>query len=450
MSYVNYHLQDRSDRIFRPPAQRAKCVIIGGGVHGLGIAHDLSSRGMDDVWLLEKNTFGSGTSCWSTKLIHGGLRYLENIWDWGLVQSSLAERQLLMELAHDLIFPIPLLYPVYEQGRRPAYQIRAGLWLYDRLSASDGLRNHNIVSPHELSRCTKSFRLDGMKQCFQFWDALTDDAALCLRVAAGAHKNGAHLCEGVKVESIMPSGGRYRLNLTVPHRSVGMSIETSAVVLAAGPWSHELLGGEELSPRHKGLNNKGTHLVLKDMGFTKGILMESVDPADGRIFFALPWKGHTLVGTTEKIYHTAADDQKPEADEIDYLLRNLSAYTATCKSALESQIKYVYSGLRWLVGDSSGTLSQISRDYTITTHGSPLAKLWTIYGGKLTGYRRLAKEVADQVCKHLDHPHPSVTHQHKVWASSTEDLKAPPILDERFISYDVFKSRSLSLSNGVE
>ena len=443
MPYVNYHQLNSNAKHLTPLPEQMRCVVIGGGIHGLGIAHDLSSRGVDDVWLLEKNTFGSGTSSWSTKLIHGGLRYLENIADWRLVRSSLAERRLLMKLAPDLIYPLPLLYPVYAGGARPAYQVKVGLWLYDRLAQSAGLRHHEVVSAAELTANIADFRLNNMTRCFQFWDAMTDDLALSLRVAASAHTQGAHLCEGIKVEHIESLGGRYQLNLSVAGQSEGLKVESAAVVLATGPWAHELLTGEELTPKHQAVNNKGVHLVLEDLGLTKGLLLEAKRPVDGRIIFALPWQGYTLIGTTEKAYSSSPDQQRPEADELDYLLANFAYYSSMSVAELEAKIKYVYSGLRWLVQEPARGLSKLSREYQVSTHGSQLAKIWTLYGGKLTGYRLLAKEVADQVSHHLSHDHSSVTHQRKYWASHHDAVKPLPELSHRFMAYELFKQHML-------
>lgn len=434
MPYLNFHVHGGA-QVKDVPTQMG-CVIIGGGIHGLGIAHDLSSRGVPDVWVLEKNTFGSGTSAWSTKLIHGGLRYLESVSDWGLVRSSLAERRRLMELAPDLIHPLPLLYPIYAGGSRPAYQVKVGLWLYDRLASRSGLRRHQAVSAGELTSCLPGFRLAELSRCLQFWDAMTDDVALSLRVAASAHKYGAYVCEGVKVEHIAAVGGRYELNLSMGGQ--GMKVAAPAVVLAAGPWAHELLTGPELPPKYEAINNKGVHLVLEDLGLTKGLLLEARRPQDGRIIFALPWQGYTLLGTTEKSYDGSPDMQRPEGDEVAYLLANFAYYSSIPVGELATKIRYVYSGLRWLLQAPSRGLSKTSREYAVSTHGSQLAKIWTLYGGKLTGYRLLAAEVADMVCAHMGHHGASVTDRSEYWAAPGEAIKPTPALDERFIPYAEF------------
>ena len=406
---------------------------MGGGIHGLGIAHDLVSRGVKDVWVFEQNTLGSGTSSWSTKLIHGGLRYLENISEWRLVRSSLAEREMLRMLVPDLVKPLPLLYPVRHGGNRKAYQIQIGLWMYDKLARHRGFPSHSSVDISELSQCLAGFRVEEISKCFQFWDAITDDLGLCLRVASSAHGLGANLCEGAKVESIESVGTGYRLALRFAQQAI--SVESSAVVLATGPWAHELLKKKELAVKIEAFNNKGVHLVLEDLGLSKGIFLETVDPHDGRIFFALPWHGHTLVGTTEKIYSQHPDDQRPEMAEIDYLIRNFAYYTSYSKEDIRGMIRYVYSGLRWLVKEDRSVISKTSREDAITVHSSGVAKLWTLYGGKLTGYRTLSKQVGDQVAAHLRHQGASKTHLSSYWVGADKAIKQAASLEDRFLPW---------------
>lgn len=413
---------------------RSRVIIVGGGIHGVGLSHDLASRGWRDTLLLEQNTLGSGTSTWSTKLIHGGLRYLQNPRQFSLVQESLRERKLLCELAPDIVKPLPLIYPIRKKGGRSPYVVRSGLWLYDRLAGKRNLHKHLPMNTAELEATLVGFNTELFSRGFTFWDAQTDDQRLVIRVASSAVRLGATLAEGVCVRKIEHT--EHGMSLQVQD-SKGHQRRLSAlyVVLATGPWSHELLQRSQIKPRVEAVKNRGSHLLVDDIGLKVGLFLESPRRRDRRIFFALPWGGYTLIGTTEVLHSAAADQQRPSEQEIDELLEHFNAYR--CEKISRKNIRYVFSGLRWLPCAEEGgdDLSNLSRESLLHfqrgSGGS--GGLWTIYGGKLTGYRLLARDLADQVLREFGTLSPSCTHRPELWAREGEDIKDAQPYEQRFI-----------------
>ncbi|MCY4443956.1 MAG: FAD-dependent oxidoreductase [Proteobacteria bacterium] len=401
-------------------------VIVGGGIHGVGVAHDLASRGMQDILLLEKSTLGSGTSSWSTKIIHGGLRYLQRPNQIALVKENLKERYLLSQLAKDLIHPISLLYPINKHGGRSALTVKAGLWLYDKLAGKYNFGSYSSCSAQEIKDNYPQLKEELFSKAFRFFDAQTDDVSLVLRVASSAIKCGATIAEGIFVEHITPSSSKYTLTL-MNSQGERSSLSCKYLILATGPWSHELLERSSMRPQKIAIKNRGSHLLFDNIGLKSGLFLESQSKNDSRIFFALPWHNLTLVGTTEALYQGPVDSQKPSEEDIHYLLNNINHYL---KDPLKLEdIRYTFSGLRWLV--KQGSLSSASRESVIVSQGDRNKHLWTIYGGKLTSYRLLAKRLADKITAHDRHYSPSLTHLPSKWVNESP---APEPLSKRFIS----------------
>ncbi|MCY4380280.1 MAG: FAD-dependent oxidoreductase, partial [Proteobacteria bacterium] len=314
---------------------------------------------------------------------------------------------------------------------RSHYQIKAGLWLYDQLARGRGFQKHSTLNAAELSQHSLPLTLDDLKTCYQFWDATTDDLELCLRVAASASQCGVSLCEGVKLEKITPTDSGYHLELLHVAHDQRFTINTMAVVLATGPWSHNVLKESNITVKIEALNNKGCHILFDDLGFNKGVFLETMVPRDGRIFFVLPWQGYTLLGTTETIYDADPDQQQPESSELDYLLNNFAYYSTLSRHQLEQKIRYVYSGLRWLVKDGGSRLSKTSRESYLSTYQHGPGSLWILYGGKLTSYRLFAQKLGEQISKKLKITQPSQTHDPTFWSKDHYQFHIPSF-QERF------------------
>jgi len=279
-----------------PLPKRVRVLVIGGGIHGVGVLHDLSTRGWKDVHLVEKSSLASGTSSKSTKLIHGGLRYLKKIRDYGLVKEGLYERKLLAELAPDIMNPIELYFPIYKKGGMPWWMVKAGLSLYDFLAGKDGFENHKNVAIDQVMKEMPFLSQNDIRKVYSFWDGQTDDLSLVERVARSATQLGAGITEKATVIKITKDGNGWLVRVRDSRGEQDISCQY--LVNTTGPWSNFLLEQNNIKPAYNGVNIKGIHLVFEDMGLKKGLFLQSFE--DERIFFLLPWHGKTLLGTKNK------------------------------------------------------------------------------------------------------------------------------------------------------
>jgi glycerol-3-phosphate dehydrogenase len=389
---------------------RYRVVILGGGIHGVGTLHDLASRGWRDVLLIEKGAIGSGTSSKSTKLIHGGLRYLEHIRDFGLVAEGLRERKLLMELAPDLVHPLPFLFPVLKKGGMPRFMIKTGLSLYDFLAGKHGLQKHTFVNNQDAIREAPPLNTDVFRSFYKFYDGQTDDLALTTRVANSAISLGAQVLENTFVERIEPVANGFLIH----RQGHPEPLSCRFIINATGPWAHELLHRSKIEPEFIGINNKGSHIIVRDLGLKVGVFLQS--PEDGRIFFVLPWKDTTLIGTTEDQFDGPIDSLETNKNDVSYILEHTNRYFRA--PLTEKDILATFSGLRWLAKDKTAGLSDTSRSYRISEFKSGDGVMYTIYGGKLTAYRALSEVIGDEICKAFGDEAQSQTHLQKFWSNT--------------------------------
>lgn len=373
--------------------QRVRVLVVGGGIHGVGVLHDLASRGWQDVHLIEKNTLGHGTSSRSTKLIHGGLRYLERLHDFPLVAEALRERRILMNVAGDLVHPLEFVFPILKKGGAPWIKVKAGLSLYDFLAGRYNVGRHHGLSESEAVARAPIIEPEKFSSYFSFWDCQTDDLALVRRAAASAVRLGAGVTEGCLATGIRRTEDGWEVDVRKADGSKA-TISCLHVVNALGPWANRFLEQSGIEPTHRAVNNKGSHLVFPDLGLKAGLFLQS--PEDNRIFFVLPWLGKTLVGTTEKIFDGNPDDMKVTKDEIDYLISHCNRYLKT--PLKESAIVATFAGLRWLAIEKGHDISSTSRSHQLGLLESSRGLLITLYGGKLSTYRALAEEIGDLVC----------------------------------------------------
>ncbi|MBI3546466.1 MAG: FAD-dependent oxidoreductase [Gammaproteobacteria bacterium] len=361
-------------------------VVIGGGIHGAGVAQAAAAGGYS-VLLLEKNSIASGTSSRSSKLIHGGLRYLESA-QFGLVRESLHERETLLRIAPTLVRRVNFFIPVYASTLRRPWKIRAGLSLYALLGG--GARGTGFKT---LAR-TRWHELDGLDtrglQCvFQYQDAQTDDVALTQAVVRSAQTLGAQIECGAD----FLAGTRHDAGFEVRYRHANDEKNCRAGVLvnAAGPWVNTVL--ERISPRPSQLAVdlvQGSHILLEGE-IRQGIYYIEA-PSDRRAVFVMPWKGKTLVGTTETAFDGDADALHPRPQEIIYLQETLRRYFPQASGSLIAS----FAGLR-VLPRASGSLFHRSRETTLHADTTERARLITIYGGKLTGYRATATKVMQRL-----------------------------------------------------
>lgn len=399
---------------------RVRVLVIGGGIHGVGVLHDLASRGWRDIHLVEKDRLGFGTSSKSTKLIHGGLRYLKRLRDFGLVTEALHERRMLMQLAPDLVQPVEMIFPVLKKGGMPGFMIKSGLALYDLLAGRAKLFKHRRLSPAEVGEKVPILDQSLVQKVYSFWDAQTDDLGLVRRVAASARKLGAGITTGCCATKVRPTDDGWEVDV-VDAQGKQQTISALYVVNAAGPWAHRIFEESGIPPTYQAINNKGAHLLFEDIGLKAALFLQSTK-GDGRIFFVLPWEGYTLVGTTESLYEGNPDTLGVDSTEVAYLLENINQFL-TRKLAV-SDIRRVFAGLRWLAVESGQNISETTRAFSLGENASRRGLMITIYGGKLTTYRHLSQVIGDRITRHFGEFKPSQTDSKSMWAKATDCL--PP------------------------
>ena len=354
-------------------------VIVGGGIYGAWTALEAALRG-GRVVVLERRTWASGTSSASSKLIHGGLRYLEH-GDVGLVRKALRERSRLLRLAPQRVRPLQFIIPVTRGGRLTRLQLYAGLWLYDALAGDlAGVQRHAAWRRADLLAAAPFLSASEVLGGFSYGDAGTDDAALTRDVLAAAQVAGAVCCEHTPVASLVTEAG---VVLGV-RLADGHEIRATTTVLAAGPWAFALAG---LDPYREARFTKGVHLVLPPLPVRAHLPVADTAflltaPQDGRVFFMIPWQGGTMVGTTDTDYSGHPDQVRVEADDVHYLLE---AVAATCPGLgwHEHHIRQSWAGLRTLqLGGAQA--SALTREWELRR---PQPGLLLPVGGKLTSAR---------------------------------------------------------------
>jgi glycerol-3-phosphate dehydrogenase len=375
-------------------------VVIGGGINGAGIARDAALRGLR-VLLLEKNDFGSGTSSWSSRLIHGGLRYLEYA-EIPLVFESLHERRRLRNLAPHLVKRLRLNIPIYEKSRRSKFVIRLGMIAYDLLSIGKNIPNHRMLSRDELIEAEPGVNQDGLLGSAQYFDAqVTYAERLVIENIIGAQEAGADVRNYCPAIGINVSRRRVR---SVEYHGQGSEeeadVSTRLVINAAGPWVDKVLAtvNREI-PRYMG-GTKGSHIVVGQFDGAPKSAFYVEAAADARPFFIIPWNGQYLIGTTDIRYHGDPADVVASEDEIRYLLEETNRVFPTASLTVDD-IHYAYSGIRPLPRRDKGPESAITRKHIIKKHRRIGKGLVSIIGGKLTTYRNLAEQTVDYAVRRL-------------------------------------------------
>lgn len=357
-----------------------RVAVIGGGINGAGITWELSRRDYE-VTLFEKGRCGAQTSSATTKMIHGGLRYLEHA-HFALVRESLRNRAWLLEQLPDLVKPIEILLPVYADSPRSRFTLRAGLTLYDLMAGRANIARHMAMSAEELM-ARVPLTPAGLRGGFSFWDAQVDDYALARIVVASAIGEGATVREETRVVSLRRKGKEW-----IVVTASGGEERFDFVVNAAGPWMNVLLAENGIRSRYRLTLVRGSHLVLKRRVADAGMLLQSL--TDRRVFFVLPWKGTTLVGTTEVMHRGSLEDVHATDEEIDYLISRFNRYLR--EPIVRDDVASTFAGVRPLVGRAVNP-SAIARDYRLERRGN----LLNVFGGKMTTFRSMAEKVAMRV-----------------------------------------------------
>jgi len=368
-------------------------LILGGGITGAGVALDAVLRGLR-VALIDKGDFASGTSSRSSKLVHGGLRYLEH-GDFHLVYEALHERGRLLSNAPHLVHPLRFVLPFYEGARVNSWKFRVGLVLYDFLAGTRNIRRSRAISLPHLRREFSELRSNGLRGGAEYFDAQMDDARLCLEVLRTAALHGACIVNYVEAISFEFSGGIVRGVRAVDRRSGReLLIAAKQILNATGPWGDAVrrLAGDDGEPLLR--PTKGVHVIVSARGLSAAFLL--LHPADGRVFFVLPFWNKTLLGTTDTVWDSSPDKLHVTPEDVEYLLTGFNHYFAPPLSA--SDVLNSFAGLRPLIRSRPGEPSELSREFQL--HTSP-SGLLTAAGGKYTTYRHMAEIITDTVVSRL-------------------------------------------------
>jgi glycerol-3-phosphate dehydrogenase len=372
------------------PQPTLDLLIIGGGINGVGIARDAAGRGLS-VTLVEQSDLASATSSWSSKLIHGGLRYLEQ-YEFRLVREALQEREVLLKLAPHIIRPLLFVLP-HDRSMRPTWMIRAGLWLYDHLGGRITLPGSKAVSfPHmEYSAGLKGDYHSG----FVYSDCRVDDSRLTVVNAISAREKGATVLTRTRFEHAKRVDGGWEA-VVAPIGGEKRTIRAKALVNAAGPWVMDVLD-RVAGDRIKGAVRlvKGSHIIVPKV-HSQGHAYILQNP-DKRVVFVIPYEGsYSLIGTTDVAVPSVEAAAKITPEETRYLLEAANRFLA--KPLTEADVVSSYAGVRPLYDDGSHDPSQVTRDYVLRLdHEARRAPLLTIFGGKITTYRRLAEEALEKL-----------------------------------------------------
>lgn len=364
-------------------------LIVGGGVNGAGIARDAAGRGLS-VMLVEKGDLAGGTSSKSTKMVHGGLRYLE-YYEFGLVRQALKEREVLLRIAPHLIAPLRIVLPVLP-GMRPAWLIRLGLWLYDHIGGHISLP---LTSSIKLADSIEGTGIKpGPRRAFAYSDGWVDDARLVALNARDANIRGANIRTHTGLVSCEAHGDHWKAALKTPAGTE--TVSARVVVNAAGPWADKVDGMAGLDHAAHIIKVQGSHIVLPKL--YDGDHAYLLQNPDKRVLFAIPYQGkYTLFGTTDTPFESDPGTSKLTAEETEYLLKAANAFFR--QQVTDDDIVWSYSGVRPLFGDPDRKASALSRDYHLVMDPpGDQPPFLSVLGGKITTYRSLSEKAVNMIC----------------------------------------------------
>ena len=381
----------RQENLDALAAETFDVLVVGGGITGVAVARDAVTRGFRTA-LVEKGDFGSGTSSRSSRMVHGGLRYLEN-YQFGIVFQCCRERRLMRKAAPRLVRPLPFLYPLYTETKPPPWKLRMGLTMYDAMGMFQNVQWHRWLEADEALRREPILGKRGLLGAARFYDARVDDARLTMFVARAAHSEGAVVANYAEAVSLLNAGDKVQ-GVVVRDRIGGKEIDVRArvVVNATGVWVD---GVREQESNYKGRTvrpTKGIHLVIARDRLPSHHAIAFDSPRDGRHVFLIPWGEQVLVGTTDTDYDSDLDNPAATRDDVDYLLEAIGETFPEAQVGPGDVIS-TFAGLRPLIYAEGGAYA-LSREHQILNGGSGLI---TVTGGKLTTHRLMAEQVLDLV-----------------------------------------------------
>lgn len=393
----------RAERLRTLASDAFDVLIIGGGVTGAGSARDAALRGLR-VALVERDDFASGTSSRSSRLIHGGVRYLEH-GHLGLVFESSIERMRLLRLAPHLVRPLAFTWPVYKGARIPRWKLNAGLMLYDALALFRNVKAHRSLNARQVLEHEPHLLSAQLNGGARYYDAATDDARLTFANALGASEAGAVVLNHASVRQLVIEDGKARGAVVVDHLSgQEVTVRARAIVNATGPWSDEIrkLDTPRETPAVRG--SKGVHIAVPRERIGNREALTLLSPVDGRVMFILPSDKNTIIGTTETATRAHPAEVRASEKDVEYLLASANAFFPEAK-LVRADVISSWAGIRPLVAkgySQAGGAGSASREHLIDLSPSGVI---AISGGKLTTYRVMARDVVNAVERHIDVPH---------------------------------------------
>ncbi|MFJ8912512.1 glycerol-3-phosphate dehydrogenase [Amycolatopsis sp. NPDC102389] len=409
----------RAETLRKLAREEIDVLVVGGGVTGAGVALDAASRGLS-VALVEARDFAAGTSSRSSKLIHGGLRYLENL-DFKLVREALKERGLLLQtLAPHLVRPVKFLVPLKHRVWERGY-IGAGVTLYDTLGGARALPRHRHLSKRGAGKVAPGLADDALIGAIQYYDAQVDDARHTMTIARTAAEQGASVLTRARVTSLIRDGERV-VGAKVVDRESGAEIEVRAktVVAATGVWSDDMAEAAGIAAPFTVRASKGIHLVVprEKIDLETGLILRT----EKSVLFVIPWGRHWIVGTTDTEWDLDREHPAASQADVDYVLDHLNAVLRTPLTA--DDIEGVYAGLRPLLAAKATSTTKLSREHAVA---HPVPGLVIVAGGKYTTYRVMAADAVDVAVEDLGRPAPSswterlpivgATGYHEMWGA---------------------------------
>ncbi len=431
-------------------------LVVGAGINGVGIAQDAALRGLR-VALLEQDDLCSGVSAWSGRLVHGGLRYLEQ-YDFALVHESLSERERLFKLAPHLVKPKPLMVPIYKHNRRPGWMVELGMIAYDSLSLRKTPPMHRRLSTKRTRRRFPGAGTDGLSGSVVFYDGQVENAErLIVEIAVDAQAAGAVIATHVKVDTPLRKDGKV-IGVRATDQLTGESFEVHASLVynVAGAAIDRLIADPALpaQPRLNG-GTKGSHLIVGPFPGAPTDVVYYESRLDGRLVLIIPWRGKYMIGTTDIRFDEDPDLARCDIGEVDYLLGEVNSLIPDAKLTLDD-VLYTFSGVRPLPYVPDKAESSVPRSHVLHDHSDTgLPGLITVVGGKLTTYRQLAQDAVDDAYQRLGRTAPPVpTRERKFIGAQFADLDSlsaaltartglPPDQIRRLV--DLYGSRSFAV-----
>ncbi|MCA9393477.1 MAG: glycerol-3-phosphate dehydrogenase [Candidatus Omnitrophica bacterium] len=365
-------------------------LVIGGGINGAAVAN-MAAQNKLRVALLDKGDFAGGTSSKSTKLIHGGLRYLENL-EFGLVREALHERTAQLRIAPHLVKELGFIIPVYKNDPRPLWMMKLGVTLYDLLSGKHIIHPYKPLSAAEVIHFIPGIKQEDLTGGLIYWDAQMDDARLVLENVQQAELNGAHVANYVEVRTILKENGK-AVGVTVKDLISGETFDMRAkhIVCAVGPWTNIFQRKERSESPARVRTTKGVHVIYRGSFCRHAIFVQS--HTDGRVFFMIPWYGNTMIGTTDTDYEAHPDEVSVEEEDIRYLCKAAGRLFPD-QEFTDDKIVSSFAGLRPLVHKDAASPEKVSRKHVINPSFSGVMY---IMGGKYTTYRVIARECLERL-----------------------------------------------------